>query len=226
MKTIAFVFAVLSFGTLFVGCGQSSDRVDSQSKVIIGANDLRYYNNENLLSKSIGIMPNIGCTATHIGQGLVITAGHCVTSTSCSATYDVLWTFTQRNSRGAGRSRCLRVLAQEENSQRDYAVMLVDNPPSASLATNLGDRPSQGDRLTILSHPAGRPLSWSGWCAHEGEFSGNRFAYACDTEGGSSGAAVLNERLEVVGIHNLGSSASEVNAGTYLQDIPYFQRLR
>mgnify|MGYP001460537140 CR=1 FL=1 len=55
----------------------------SYSKRIIGSNNLapveNHFENFTVIA-SIGRMKK-GCTATHIGSGLVITAGHCILST-------------------------------------------------------------------------------------------------------------------------------------------------
>ena len=54
----------------------------------------------------------LGCTATHIGDGIVLTAGHCVETYNCSASkYNVTWNYRQNNQRGDFTSRCVEVLA-------------------------------------------------------------------------------------------------------------------
>ena len=118
------------------------------------------------------------------------------------------------------------MIAHEFNySTRDYAILRYENPPETSLKVQKGIRPEKGEKLTIFSHPNGVPLSWSGWCEHVGDHDqGDRFEYHCDTKRGSSGAAVLNEDYEIVGIHNQGSTYLGFNSGTYLMDIPEFKK--
>lgn len=224
MKTITGIVASVAAACLLMACGAPSEQ-DAETKVVIGENDLTYYNTRDGISGAVGIMSRIGCTATHIGDGYVVTAGHCVTHTTCSSLFDVTWGYTNANRKGTGRSKCSKIIAREFNDERDYALFKVDSPPKFSLPLNLSDRPAKGDALTIYSHPSSRPLSWSGWCKSTGAFDGKRFAYTCDTEGGSSGAVVLNKKLQVVGIHNVGAASSGVNAGTYAKDIAAFKNL-
>ena len=211
---------LLAFGiaTFLNACGGEIET--SEEKIIIGSNDLEYYTDDNKISRSIGKMA-LGCTVTHVGEGIVITAGHCIKSTNCSSSsYNVTWGYTNDNRSGNSTSKCVEVLAHEFSNSRDYALLKYDNTPEEFLPLNGKDRPQYGDKVTIFSHPEGVPLAWSGWCSHEGEHSGKRFEYRCSTKGGSSGAAVLNEDLEIVGVHNQGSAFYGVNAGTYVIDIP------
>lgn len=218
MKKVIFSLILLTtFAQL--GCREQSEEENTDLKIIIGANDLRYYVADDRISNAIGRVA-LGCTATHIGNGIVLTAGHCVKSSNCtSSAYNIRWGYTQNNRSGKLVSKCSQVLAHENNSLRDYAILRYSPAPSASLPINRSNRPKAGQRLTIFSHPNGIPLAWSGYCKHEGNYYGQRFSYKCDTMGGSSGAAVLNENFEIVGIHNLGSSSLQLNAGTYLADI-------
>jgi len=178
---------------------------------------------DDRITNSIGRIA-LGCTATHIGNGYVLTAGHCVKDSFCSSSsYNITWAYTETNRQGKLVSSCQEVIAKENNNLRDYAVLRYSPAPSSSLPINASNRPRLGDRLTIFSHPNGVPLSWSGYCNHKGNFSSQKFSYDCDTKGGSSGAAVLNAKMEIIGVHNLGSGYQQVNAGTYLADIPVFQ---
>lgn len=216
------LLTVFGLCSLIAACGASLDS-GSEPKIIIGENLLQYYLEDDNISNSIGRIAR-GCTATHIGDRYVLTAGHCVPDAECnSRAYDITWAYTYHNRSGKMESSCVEVIARENNNLRDYTVLRYDSAPNASLPLNLSRRPREGDRLTIFSHPQGVPLAWSGFCQHEGSFSAQKFAYKCDTLGGSSGAAVLNENLEIVGVHNLGSTYYQVNAGTYLMDIPMFQ---
>ncbi|MFW7378720.1 MAG: trypsin-like serine peptidase [Oligoflexus sp.] len=212
------LLSVLGLSTLLAACGDHPSDV-SQPNIIIGDNDLQYYTKDDQISNAIGRIA-LGCTATHIGNGFVLTAGHCVSDNVCSSSsYNITWGYTENNRKGKLVSRCQEVVARENNNLRDYAILRYSPVPASSLPINMKNRPRRGDRLTIFSHPNGIPLAWSGYCAHDGNFSGQKFSYTCDTMGGSSGAAILNGNLEIVGIHNLGSSYQQVNAGTYLMDI-------
>lgn len=209
----------------FIGitsCGQENPRDEQQAGnldvIIPGYGDLqkvRYSDNAEVF----GIMSG-GCTVTHIGENIGMTAGHCLRSRSCSSNYDVLWGYTTDNRQGTMHSKCVQVLAVEQNDAKDYAFIRYDQAPKVYLPVNTERKPATGEKIIIYSHPRGRTLETSGWCTVKGQTMGQRFRYFCDTEGGSSGAAILNERFEIVGIHNLGNSYQRFNAGTYIMSTP------
>ncbi len=69
-----------------------------------------------------------------------------------------------------------------------------------------------GQRVSVVHHPEGKPKQIStdcqiadsqypGWRAPERE---TELSHRCDTEAGSSGGALFNERGELVGLHHLG----------------------
>lgn len=191
----------------------------STLKAIVGSNQMKPYLKSDRISKAIGRM-EIGCTVTHIGNGVAITAGHCLYSLTCNdAYYDVTWSFRAADKTQTMKSKCVKVLAHVFTENQDYAVLTYDSFPEASLPVNLIDRPKLGDALTLYSHPNGQALTWSGWCNHQGEGTGYRFRYDCDTLSGSSGAAILNAKLEVVGIHNQADDDTSFNAGSYVMDM-------
>lgn len=170
---------------------------------------------------------SMGCTATHIGEGLVITAGHCFeaparrSSMSCE---DVSVNWGYRKDKSAFLvSRCVNVLAAEHNDKRDYAIFEVDKVPPAKVEIDLQARPELGTALTIFGHPQARPLEWSQSCVLEtsarGGWGSDHFSHQCDTEPGNSGSTVLDDTsLRVVGIHDGG--ISPWNYATYVVDTP------
>lgn len=189
---------------------------------------------------AIGWVKPMGCTATHIGQGLVLTAQHCFTDRPLTGTVNqpcdgvtIQWGYRE----GAGPalvSRCEVILAAEFSDTRDFALLRVSPVPAAHVTVSPSPRPAPGTRLTLFSHPRGRPLEWSGTCALRPALDGGytsraMFTHQCDTEPGSGGAAVLNdETLQIVGIHG-GGEITEVNKdnrpvgwnfATFLSDIP------
>ena len=86
--------------------------------------------------------------------------------------------------------------------------------------------------MTIYSHPMKRPLQWSKTCTNLGRkdlgqwnsnrlYYLNRIHYSCDTEGGSSGASVIDANTyEILAIHNSGIAFSgDQNKATTIKDI-------
>ena len=249
--------ALLLFSfVLILGCGRkvdySSQGKSILSKTIIRDNDLikvpeNPNNHSSLLPSdflnSIGRM-EIGCTVTHIGDNLAITAGHCLAASSwygdatfsfvknisCNAIsgrplsfYDVSFGVRGASS-GFLKGRCKKIVAAENNAFRDFAIIELDKAPVEKLPLKLSNRAIEGNEITIYSHPGKRPLEWSQECVLLDKRSDelNRIQYDCDTEGGSSGAAVLDkDTLDIVAIHTNGTPDTYFghNSGTTMQDI-------
>lgn len=179
------------------------------------------------VAEAVGLM-SMGCTGTHIGNGLVISAGHCFDAakvarykTSCDG-IQVSWG-TRAGKQPSSVSNCRQVLVLEQNNYKDYALFRVDVPPRAAVRIKTQGRPSLGTRVTIFSHPFKQPLMWSGFCdisrALNYGLNSQMIHHSCDTNPGSSGAAIIDAvTLEVVGIHDGGVAVglSGSNYGTYI----------
>ena len=216
------IFCALMTSFLLNSCGEVANK--SRLSVVVGTNDLSYYLEDDRISNSIGHIA-LGCTATHIGDGLVITAGHCITDLTCEdEKYDITWNFRSNNFDGQLVSKCAKIVVSENHFNGDYALLRYETYPEQSLKIDLDQQLQYGDKLTIFSHPNHRALSWSKWCEYEGllEDQTYRMSYTCDTESGSSGAAVLNENFDIVGIHNLGIWSRKINGGTFIGEIKDF----
>lgn len=243
-RLVALAFS-LAGSAMLGGCMSATDdsdladdeTVDSPDSIILGNNDLITVSADgsNVPARYRSILDAFGrllipgsqpgtvalCTATHVGNNLVVTAGHCFgapstrrNNASCAGT-SIEWGNRQGKSPTLV-SNCTQILAMETNDSRDYAVLRVDRAPAAAVGVDLAGEPAPGTRLTIFSHPGGRPLEWSQTCAVSPE-GGDHFGYQCDTQGGSSGASVLrDDTLKVVGIH-WGGIGSE-NSATFIVD--------
>lgn len=201
--------------------------VGSDNMKLVDANMLSIPFKYRQIAESVGLM-SMGCTGTHIGNGLVVSAAHCFDAakvakyrTSCDG-IQVFWN-VRDGRQPSGVSNCRQVLVLELNNQKDYALFRVDNPPRAAVKIRMQGRPALGTRVTIFSHPFKNPLTWSGTCdisrALTYGLNVNAIHYSCDTNIGSSGAAVIDAvSLEVVGIHGGGvqNGLSGSNYGTYI----------
>ena len=230
-KVKRLVLTYLSFTLTFLvlSCGKEN-QTNSKLQEIIGENDLLPINDTSEtehITKAMGMM-DIGCTVTHIGQGFAITAGHCfypfkfaseaIDEECASDKYNIKWGVTVDNP-GYLESSCVRIIHSEHNSLKDYALIIVDPIPDFQLTVNTRYNPRKYQAITIFSFPQKRPLEWSGWCSIDDKIPSSeqhQFSYECDTQGGSSGAAVLNENLEIVGIHNFYSYELNRNGATFI----------
>jgi len=193
------------------------------------------------------------CTGTHIGNGLVLTAGHCFRREWETG---MVYRRTPRESEDRpfaritvtfedGKSWDATMLDWSLTMQQDYAILRLPDgaQPSASVPLRKATTsPAFGTKLTMLSYPDKRSfnrregmvdettLIWSKYCTYDDasgeedrygmiDVTHGHFAHQCESEPGSSGAAVIDATtLEVVGVHN-GELTASLYA-TKLDEIP------
>ncbi len=202
---------------------------------IIGKNDLVEVNidGSNIPLKYKNLLDAFGqtsevCTATHIGNGYVITAGHCFWATevlmehvACNST-QISWG-VRADKKANLISQCIEIVAAQRNKFGDFAVIKVAPIPDVFILPDLTQYPVPSDVITIFSHPDGLPLHWSSSCqiekAVDPHISKEFIQHQCDTNPGSSGAAIINANsLKIIGIHDGGYVTSDhgMNYGTYI----------
>jgi hypothetical protein len=230
---IAACFAsTAALGACLGEVGDEEDLASAQDGVIIGSNDLISVARDggNVPARYRSTLDGFGrllvggaaCTATHVGNGVVITAGHCFSAPSsrvnnqpCPNT-TVQWGY--RGGSITSTSTCTSVLAMQTGGGLDYAIFKVSPVPAVTIGVALDTPPTNGQGLTIFSHPGARPLEWSQTCSVRST-DATELTYQCDTQGGSSGASVLrDDTLQVVGIHWGGGG--DANAATKLVNTP------
>lgn len=197
--------------------------IDQDSLIEIDANTPLPHRDLKKEFPAIGRMTG-GCTAFHLGDGLVATAGHCLQDlaenpleVSCHS-MDITWGVLAGESQ-QDRSRCLKVLEYKYDQEADYALIQVDPIPATAVVL---ERDPRAMKLTaqamVLGYPKGRSLSLSGTCEAimASDPDSQMFRHRCDTLPGNSGSPVLDARtLEVIGVHNGDADQSE-NYGSYL----------
>lgn len=212
MRRILFLTASLG------ACGPKSKSGQSELDAIIDQNtmsaiDARSPIDESIREKlgALGKMTG-GCTAFHLGEGVVASAGHCLAPEQEEACHNLLidWGVTADGSQGE-RSRCLKTLDRRLDDGGDYALLLVDPVPSAALKTQHKlDQEKTSHEALVIGYPKDQALSWSGLCetSSQDEVAESLFYHRCDTLPGNSGSPVISaETREVIGVHN-----GEVNA--------------
>lgn len=171
---------------------------------------------------------NYRCTMTHIGRGYVLTAGHCfeakkelIKDADC-AEASVKWGYRQGTDVYL-ESKCEKIVAMQNDARIDFALIKVNPIPRAAVPLDLNPLPSRL-KATLFSHPRGLPLRWAQYCSmEEDRFSSSPhtaiFHHQCDTEGGSSGAVLIDAAsLKIVGIHN--GRILETNYGSHVNQDP------
>ncbi len=184
---------------------------------------------------------SMGCTATHIGNGYVLTAGHCfeagetaIQNQTCDDT-TIEWG-VREGATSYLKSKCLEIIVAQRNDQNDYALIKVSPVPPVAIAPDIKRHAAIGDSVTIFSHPEELPLRWSGACGierlHHPDLPDSAIQHKCDTKPGSSGATIIDVvTLKVVGIHDGGMSAESsiqdgsplatgMNYGTFILSSP------
>lgn len=246
MKIRSIVFAFFAFVTVLMLYISEVQATQSDIEKIIGVNDLVAVNAEanNIpfkfrnLANAFGRI-SVGCTATHIGQGYVLTAGHCfyapptlLKDQPCSAEYTVEWG-VRENKAAYMTSKCTQLVAAQRKDNMDFALFKVDPIPPVAIKPDLSEKPALGERITIFSHPHELPLRWSKICRVQRVLSSEKsldlIHYVCDTDPGSSGATVISvDTMMIVGVHDGGRLQNVTddnlgvgyNYGTYIYSTP------
>lgn len=156
------------------------------------------------------------CSGTLIADGLVLTAGHCITDqTECASTRFVfgyalgadggLATLTADDVFGCGE-----IVVRARDELVDYAVIRLDRSTGARQPAVLRTWPQTltgEDELFIAGYPSGLPLKLArnGWVTQAGSDSLDSFYATLDSFGGNSGSGVYVQRSgELVGILRRG----------------------
>ncbi len=189
-------------------------------------------------AESIGRL-SMGCTGTHIGDGLVLTAGHCFDASSrieknqpCP-NVKIAWGY--RGSRPSSLiSSCQNVVIKQNRPGADYALFEVRPIPPNKVEVDLRNLDFDNERATLFSHPRKQALLWSRYCKLKILDPAPRdptFLYhKCDTEPGSSGAALIMERnLKIASLHKGGLDFGIIgvwNYSTALRETPILEIIK
>ena len=171
------------------------------------------------------------CTGTVINANLVLTADHCITTKPPDSPGPTGMLFTLGRTRlRRGMSYELSMQPVDEGKDRgdDFVVLksIKRFELSSLYVPNVGKDPVGRQQLYIIHRPWGNPLVLTRYRCHASEIPvvGIQLHHTCATDSGSSGAPILNERLELVGIHLAGgfgnsNKAEDFNEGLLLSEI-------
>lgn len=260
MKLLYYILIISLFALSYARAEVDPDK-------IIGPNDLVFVSpsKNNVPFKyrdvvdAIGLM-DVGCTVTYIGNGYAITAGHCIWTQffveipetpfidlPCKDEFDhqfeIMWGYRgEDGSPPKSLGHCERIVYAQVTKHFDFAILKVSNPPKTKATIELQKKSELGDRITVFSHADNMPLQWSKNCSVKRIIAAtidiNALMHVCDTNPGSSGAAIIDmQTLKIVGLHNGGihfvdvsedipdffdaeSEKLGINYGTYIMDSP------
>ncbi len=215
-------FAIFITIVLSISCQNTQQ--NSEQSAIIGEGDFVQFEQikqqllTSLTAKTSGIGVLDGeCTAFHIGEGKVMTAGHCFsqfvkTGQACVSSR-VEW-YSGRS------SQCIQVLYRTLDSSRDIAIFEVDPAPPEQFAMDLS-REMKGitePSITVLGFPKGQGLKVSLNChIVSTDTKSSQFEHNCDSLPGNSGSPILTQDTwHVLGVHN--GHRTPYNYGTDLGD--------
>lgn len=182
---------------------------------------------------------SMSCTATHIGRGYVISAGHCFDATekvernkACQK-IQVKWGFRGEQLHSLV-SNCQKILVMQNKPGADYVLFQVEPFPDSYVPLETRHMSFNDTLVTLFSHPRSRPLQWSQYCKGQRLESPPRssdFLYhQCDTNPGSSGAGIIQDsNLRLIGIHKGGLDFDSIgtwNFATLIQNTPIVNTLR
>lgn len=144
------------------------------------------------------------CSGFYVGQNLIVTAGHCVSSQSeCDNTVFVfdyavqqpgVYPLNVANDQVFG---CKRLVSQKYGAH-DYALIEVDRDVSGRIPFQIRrqGQPAIGENLTMIGHPAGLPSKISDGGAVMSV--SDRIVADVDAFGGNSGSAVIDRSTGIV----------------------------
>ena len=180
----------------------------SQPSAIIGNGEFLPYN-EAQNNIGVKIQENIGavgildseCTVFHVGDGLVLTAGHCfaegVKSGDPCITNRIQW-------QDGLKSQCVQVLEHAYTENKDYAVIEVDPVPESVFQVAV--ERSYGD-FAVIGYPKDQGLTVSLDCGEnqirDSIGDPNKIFHDCDSLPGNSGSPIFSTTdWKVIGVHN------------------------
>lgn len=152
------------------------------------------------------------CTAFLVSRDLMLTNHHCISTETERESARVDFDFDADSPEPTGGASFSKL--EITNFALDFSVLRLKEPVPASRGCLIldGTPPTVGSRLIIIQHPNGgaKRMSRLGCQVKQTSVAGltpeaNDFSHLCDTDGGSSGSAIIDRTLnKVVGLHHLG----------------------
>jgi hypothetical protein len=165
------------------------------------------------------------CTGTLVSYNLFLTAGHCFSDAADAEGATVLFNY-QNDPNGAPRTpeaHTIEELVEHEDTgdgTLDYALVRLSGSPGYTWGTTAidGGVPFEDEAITIIQHPGGIPKVIEAGSITTVETSMITYNNL-DTDGGSSGAGILNAHGQITGVHTQGGCEGRANSGVRMDYI-------
>lgn len=170
------------------------------------------------------------CTATHVGRGVFLTAGHCVDNQIGLQGYRTAPCPHTLRIRDLTQSVSCNVITYRFDKTTDYALLQVTDPAVVenlqSIPVDYGmDWRKMGARNVRLYGYSGEVLRMNESCTAKIEASRDRLIHDCDTQGGDSGSALVDTISDhIIGVH-AGGLRESVNYGYPIAQVPWAESL-
>ncbi len=162
---------------------------------------------------------NGSCTATHVGNNYVVTAGHCIDdptlfSDTCSS-LQVEWHFRRsrvdfpKTPKSSLIGQCQEIVSWSfkvgNPNSIDHTIFRVDKAPEARIAIEPNPTLTPGSKVHQFSHPGGMPLILAQNC-NINQLAFQYYQHDCWGASGSSGAALIDASTnKLIGLLSMGS---------------------
>ena len=168
------------------------------------------------------------CSGTLIGPDLILTAGHCISNSSCGSTrfaFDFYYTAPNQlqSISTSDVYSCSQVLVRKEGNfsglTLDHAIVKLDRPVTgrtpATVQTN-ATALSNGQGVVVMGFPSGIPakIEDGGVVRSRRASSLDYFTADTDTFGGNSGSGVFDDNGLLVGILVRGATDYVYDSGS------------
>jgi len=168
-----------------------------------------YKNNYNLCPEEPFVEQNVAafCSGFLVGENLVVTAGHCISTQSDCNTISLVFGFsvTQKGKlpkkiQNTEIYKCVELIKSEvQFNGADFAVIRLERNVVGHIPLKIRrqNEINSGENIVVIGHPAGLPTKVAAG-SNVRKLESEYFVTNLDTYGGNSGSAVFNATTGIV----------------------------